>query len=238
MARKKTIDSLIQPPGTIKGVLKRKGIKELEDAEGREIPLDIIRDDLLVKDRFVRNIAELWFDVFRRMRHLKKLLLDGGPEMYKYLNKRGHVRKDSKGGFTEYDFGKKMKVVVSYDLRYDIDKGLMEASSDHMDAFLEKKGEPALVKIVRAAFKQKNGQYDIRALNRLDQIKEDDEDFLKSLELKNKAISSTPTKLRTQLFVRNSEGEFVSMPLSISDVAKEDEEKLTDDTIEEMIALE
>lgn len=227
MARKKTIDSLIKSPGTVRGVLKRKGIKELKDPEGREIHLDYIRDHLLVKDNFVRDIAELWVEAYEKLRHLKKLLLKGGPAMYAYLDKHDDVRSDSKGGFTEYDFGRNIKVIVSYDLRYDIDDSLMDKAAKHMDKWLEKKGEPSLVKIVRKAFRQRNGQYDLKALNRLNDIKEDDEDFKKAMAYKNDAISSTPTKLRTQLKIRNSEGEFVGIPLNITDVAIEDEEKLT-----------
>lgn len=229
MAKKKSIDSLIQSPGTIRGVLKRKGINNLQDPEGKEIPLDYIDGHLLTKDRFVRNIAELWLDIFQRMRHLKKLLLDGGPEMYEYLQKHDDIRSDSKGGFTEYDFGRNIKVIVSYSLRYDFDKDLMEQSAAYMDAFLDSQGTPEISKIVQRAFKKQNDQYDVKALNRLNQLNISDKNFCKAMELKNKAMTSTPTKLRTQLMIRDEEGEFVGIPLNITDVTKEDAEEIDEE---------
>jgi hypothetical protein len=219
MARKKTINSLIQSPGTIRGVLKRKHVKTLQDPDGSDIPLDYIDPHLLVKDRFVRSIGELWIDIYKRLAHLKRLLLEGGPAMYEYLKDADDIRTDSKGGFTEYDFGRNMKVVVSYDVRYDFDDDLMDQAAAQMDAFLDDQGQTELVKVVQKAFKKRSGQYDVKALNRLNELNIDDEHFNKAMQLKNKAMTSTPTKLRTQLFVRDEEGAFQAIPLSISDAS-------------------
>lgn len=237
MPKRKTIDSLIKTPGTIRGVLKRKKIYEMKDPEGREIPVDMVRDDLLVVDSFVRDIAGLWFKYHNGLRYLKRLLLDGAPKMYEYLDDRGSVRSDSKGGFTEYDLSKTIKLVISYDLRYDINEHLMDQAAEYLDKYLEKIADPKAVKIMRSWFKQRNGRYDIKLLNRMDQIQETDEDFQACRDCKNRAISSIPTKLRTQLFMRNREGEFVSLPLSITDVAIESEEKLSDQDIANTLSL-
>jgi hypothetical protein len=235
MSRKKTINSLIQPPGTIRGVLKRKKIQALEDPDGQPIPLDYIDGHLLTKDRFVRQIAELWLGIFRQMAHLKKLLLDGGPEMYEYLQDHDDIRADSKGGFTEYDFGRNIKVIVSYNLRYDFDDQLMQRSAAEMDAFLEAQGTPEIAKIVQRAFKKQTGQYDVKALNRLNELNISDEHFKKAMQLKNKAMTSTPTKLRTQLKIRDDEGEFIGIPLSLSEVTKEDGTALNGEKLRKMI---
>lgn len=232
MPKKKTVDSLIKSPGTIRGVLKRKKITELKDPEGNPVNLDYIKDHLLIKDNFVRDIGELWVDIYRRLAHLKELLLEGGPAMYEYLAKNDDVRHDSKGGFTEYDFGKNMKVVVSYNLNYDIDDSLMKRSAAHMDAFLDKSGEPELVKIVKRAFRQKNDKYDVVALRRLQQLNISDEDFKKSLELMNEAIVGTPTKLRTEFYIRDEQGEYKALPLNISYVQPEGVPGLKDEMID------
>jgi len=219
MAKPKTTDSIIKTPGTIRGILKRKKIYELKDPELNEIPIDYIKDHLIVKDNFVREIAELWSGIFFQIKHLKKLLLVGGPAMYEMLKEAGDVRSDSKGGFTEYDFGRNIKVLVSYSLRYDWDHDLMKQASDHFDKWLQKHGETPVTKAFRKAFQQQNGNYDIKMLNRLTQLQETDEDFLKAMVLKNEAQTSTPTKLKTTLEIRNEEGEFVALPLSISHVS-------------------
>jgi|GEM_PF-4911877 len=232
MAKKKTIDSLIKTPGVIRGVLKRKKITALNDPEGNPVNIDYVKDHLLIKDNFVRDIGELWVDAWRRMRHLKKLLLEGGPAMYDYLARNDDVRHDSKGGFTEYDFSKNLKIVVSYSLRYDIDDSLMKRSADYMDRFLENTGEPELVKIVKKAFRQQNDQYDVKALRRLNQLNITDKDFAESMRLMNEAITSTPTKLRTEFYVRARDGEFKALPLNISYVEPEGSAGLTDDIID------
>lgn len=219
MAKPKTTNSIVKSPGTIRGVLKRKKIYELPDPDGSEIPIDYIKDHLLVKDNFVREIAELWSDIFFQIKHLKKLLLIGGPEMYEILRDKGDIRSDSKGGFTEYDFGKNIKVLVGYTLRYDWDHDLMKQASDHFDLWLKKHGETSVTKAFRKAFQQQNGNYDIKMLNRLNQLPEKDEDFLKAMNLKNEAQTSTPTKLKTTLEIRNDEGEFIALPLSISHIS-------------------
>lgn len=237
MAKQKTVESLVKSPGTIRGVLKRKKVTHLIDPEGNPISLDYIKDHLLIKDNFVRDIAELWVDVYRRMARLKKLLLEGGPAMYEYLAQNDDVRHDSKGGFTEYDFGKNMKIVVSYNLNYDIDDSLMKRSAAHMDAFLDKSGEKELVKIVKRAFRQKNDKYDVVALRRLMQLNIDDADFKKSLELMNEAISGNPTKLRTELYIRDDEGEFKALPLNISYIEPEGRSRLADPVIDRRITL-
>ncbi len=241
MPKKKTTNSIIKTPGTIRGVLKRKKIYELKDPQGRDIPVDVVKDHLLIRDNFVREIAELWIEIYSALRHLKFLLLKGGPEMYELLREKGDVRSDSKGGFTEYDFGKNIKVVVGYTLRYDFHDHLMKQSSEYFDKWLEKQGENSLTEAVRKAFQKQNGQYDIKALNRLNDLKEDDPDFVKGMELKNEAQTSTPTKLRTTLQIRNEEGEFKALPLDISSVLPGDvnefvtDSKNTDEEYFEMV---
>lgn len=216
MAKKKTVQSLIKTPGVIRGVLKRKKITELTDPEGQPVNIDYIKDHLLIKDNFVRDISEIWVNIYRQIQHLKKLLMEGGPAMYDYLAANDDVRHDSKGGFVEYDFAKNVRVRVSYNVHYDIDDSLMKRSSAHMDAFLDKAGANELVKIVKRAFRQKNGKYDVTALRRLQQLNISDKDFRKSLELMNEAITGTPTKLRTELEIRDEYGEFKALPLNIS----------------------
>ncbi|MEP0004565.1 MAG: DUF3164 family protein [Balneola sp.] len=218
MPKKKTTNSIIKEPGTIRGVLKRKKIYELKDPEGRDIPVDFVKDHLLVKDNFVREIAEIWIEIYSALRHLKFLLLKGGPKMYDILREKSDVRRDSKGGFTEYDFGKNIKVVVGYNLRYDFNDDLMKQASEYFDNWLAKHGENSMTKAVRKAFQKQSGQYDIKALNKLNDLKEDDPDFIRGMELKNEAQTSTPTKLRTTLEIRNEEGEFTALPLDISSV--------------------
>lgn len=218
MATKKTVDSLIKPAGTIRGILKRKKAYHLADPDGEPVKVDYIKDHLLIKDYFVRQIAEIWVDIYHQLEHLKELLLAGGPAMYDYLAEADDVRSDSKGGFTEYDFGRNIKVVVSYDLRYDVDESMMKRSAAHMDRWLDNQGQGDLVKIVQKAFRMRNGKYDIKALNRLNELKIEDDNFTRAMELKNEAISSTPTKLRTQLYIRDRHGEFHGVPISLHDV--------------------
>lgn len=236
MPKQKTVDSLIKTPGTIRGVLKRKKITQLNDPEGQPVNLDYIKDHLLIKDNFVRDIGVLWVEIYRKLQHIKKLLLEGGPAMYDYLAENDDVRHDSKGGFTEYDFSKNLKVIVSYNLRYDVDDSLMKRSAAHMDAWLEKSGESDLVKVVKRAFRQKNDQYDIVALRRLMQLNIDDKDFRKSLELMTEAITGTPTKLRTSFEVRDQNGEFKALPLNISHVEADGIPGLPDSMIDHRLS--
>lgn len=238
MAKKKTVDSLIKAPGTIRGVLKRKKITHLPDPEGQPVHIDYIKDHLMIKDNFVREIANQWVDIYRRLAHLKKLLLEGGPAMYEYLARNDDVRHDSKGGFTEYDFGKNLKVTVSYNLRYDIDDSLMKRSAAHMDAWLEKQGETDVVKVVKRAFRKKNNRYDVVMLRRLMQLNIDDKDFRKSLELMNEAITSTPTKLRTEFEIRDEQGEYKSLPLNLSYVESDGVPGLKDATIQRRLSFD
>lgn len=232
MPKQKTIDSLLKTPGTIRGVLKRKKVYELADPEGQTVNLDYIKDHLLIKDNFVRDIAEMWVEVYQKMAHLKKLLLKGGPQMYEYLQKHNDIRHDSKGGFTEYDFGKNLKVQVGYTLRYDIDDSLMKQSAAHMDAWLEEHGEGDIVKVVRKAFRQRNGRYDVQALRRLQELNIADKNFRKSLELMNEAITGIPTKLRTEFYIRDENGEFKALPLNISYVEEDGIPGLSDELID------
>jgi hypothetical protein len=156
-------------------------------------------------------------------------LLKGGPEMYELLQEKGDIRSDSKGGFTEYDFGRNIKVTVSYDLRYDWDHDLMDQASKFFDKWLKDVGESSVSRAFRKAFRKQDGNYDIKALNRLNQLDEKNPNFLKAMELKNEAQTSTPTKLRTTLEIRDEQGKFTALPLSISAVMPEGNNEFTSD---------
>lgn len=225
----------MKTPGTIRGVLKRKKITQLHDPEGNPIPLDYIKDHLLIKDNFVREIGTLWISIHQQIAHLKKLLLEGGPAMYDYLSENDDVRNDSKGGFTEYNFGKDMKVVVSYSLVYHFDDSLMKRSAAYMDEFFKRANDPEVVKFVRQAFKKKNDKYDIVILSRVKRMKIDDPNFKKAIEFMNEAISSTPTKLRTEFEVRDAQGEYKALPLNISYVDPNGISGLGDDLLQERL---
>jgi hypothetical protein len=129
--------TIAQQAGYVRGALKRKGMKHLQDFNGRKVPIDYVPDLDLVKHHLCTGFFEKIEQKERELRELKTELQQAGDELHTQLLAEGDIRDDSVGGFTLARFDKQARIIYKMGTVKDKNPEQLQMAGQLWNKFME-----------------------------------------------------------------------------------------------------
>jgi hypothetical protein len=201
--------------------LKRQSGKTWRDAKGESVPSQYVRSYEKNDERAAQKIIKKVATAYKHLSELKELVeTEMGNSVKLKLEETGA---NGQRTHSIYSFDKTIQIKQNYLDVIQFDEGLVAAARDSFDKFFERSltdKNRALKKIIMSAFEKKGGKLDPKAILNLFKFRKEikDDDFQAALDFIEQASSSTPSKMYTQFYVKNKEGEYESIVLNFNSI--------------------
>lgn len=193
-----------------------------QKADGSLVPEDLVKPQDKLRDQTVYAIAEKLNNLLETMKTVKESCVADLAEYMKILAEDYGYKLDTlpSGSVSLTSYDGETKIAYANNEMISYNEGILVAKK-LIDEYLEeaiKDSSEAVKSIVNAAFRMSQGKFDVKAIQKLRQVKIDDPRWIKAMAIIDDSRVVTPTNRSLRLYRKNketSEMEMVNLNFSI-----------------------
>jgi len=198
----------------------QKGARWTNEA-GEEIPRKYIKKFQIADEKRAYRLYSKAAKIQQQLIEFKAELLEAVEESYQEHLAHRDLEPTATGGHSIISFDKSIKISRKRATKFSFDPTLLEGAQRKFEDFVERKLgklDRSLSKLVLSAFVKRGGSLDPKKILALHRYRDaiDDPQFSSALDMLTEATDSNLTKHYIQIYRRNDEGEYESVPLNIA----------------------
>lgn len=193
--------------------------KQWIDHKGQEVPAMHVRPIDKRKDTFAIRMEKKAQKVSQALKEFKEELFAGGDQIWIDMQNAEGVRTGEKN-YSINTFDKAIKIEISQQEKIEFDDNIKLAKAkifEYLDERLSD-SDAEIKAIVHNAFETSRGNLDVKRVMSLFKLNITHEKWLHGMELLKKSIDRNNSSRYARIFVRDHDGKYKSIPLSLSQI--------------------